>query len=68
MIGLYIPNAQDVQNLVLNEIHQIPYVGNPGYQKTIASTRKQYFWPGMKKYVANNISMSIQCQQVKDEH
>jgi hypothetical protein len=29
------------------------YVGHPGYHKTIATVRGQYFWPGMKADVAN---------------
>ena len=37
---------------VMDEIHQAPYSGHPGYQKTIATTRKQYFWPGMKRDMA----------------
>ena len=40
----------------MDEFHQAPYSGHPGYQKTIATTRKQYFWLGMKKDMAEYIS------------
>ena len=37
-------------------------------QKTIATARRQYFWPGMKKDMAEYISRCMKCQQVKVEH
>ena len=50
------------------KIHQTPYSGHPGYHKTIPTARKQYFWPGMKKDMAEYISRCMKCQQVKVEH
>ena len=44
---MYIPNAADLRRVVMDEIHQTPYSGHPGYQKTIAIARKRYFWPRM---------------------
>ena len=32
---LYIPNVPNIKLLILNEIHKTPYLGHPGYQKTI---------------------------------
>ena len=52
----------------MDEIHQAPYSGHPGYQKTIVTARKQYFWPRMKKDMAEYISSCMKCQQVKVEH
>ena len=37
-------------------------------KKTIATARKQYFWPGMKNDMAEYISKCMKCQQVKVEH
>jgi hypothetical protein len=54
--------------LVLKEMHNVPYVGHPGYQKTIAVVRSQYFWPGMKKDVVDYIARCMECQRVKVEH
>ena len=36
--------------------------------KTIATARKQYFWLGMKRDMAEYISRCMKCQQVKVEH
>ena len=46
---IYITQVADLRRIVMDEIHQGPYSGHSGYQKTIATARKQYFWPGMKK-------------------
>jgi hypothetical protein len=48
---VYVPNSQELRILVLKEMHNVPYVGHPGYQKTIVDVRGQYFWLGMKKHV-----------------
>jgi hypothetical protein len=65
---IYVPNSHELENLILREIHNIPYVGHPRYQKAIAAVRSQYYWPGMKKEVADFISKCLECQKVNDEH
>ena len=52
---IYISNVADLRRVVMDEIHQALYSGHPGYQKMIAIARKQYFWPGMKKDMAEYI-------------
>jgi hypothetical protein len=46
---IYLPNSHELKNLILREMHNIPYVGHPGYQKTIASIKRKYYWTGMEK-------------------
>ena len=43
----------------MDDIHQASYSGHPRYQKTIATARKQYFWPGLKKDMDEYISRCI---------
>ena len=38
---IYIPNVSDLRRVVMDEIHQAPYSGHLGYQKTIATARKK---------------------------
>ena len=52
----------------MDEIHEAPYFGHPGYQKTIAIARKQYFWLGIKKDIVEYISKCMKCQQVTLVH
>jgi hypothetical protein len=65
---IYVPNSQELKNMILREMHNVPYVGNPGYQKTIAVVKSQYYWPGMKKEVVDFIARCLECQKVKVEH
>jgi hypothetical protein len=65
---IYVPNSQELKKLILREMHNVPYVGHPGYQKTIAAVKSQYYWPGMKKEVSDFISRCLECQKVKAEH
>src|SRR5882762_5643997 len=39
---IYIPDVADLRRVVMDEIHQAPYSGHPGYQKTITTAIKQY--------------------------
>ena len=64
---IYIPDVAGLRR-VGDEIHQAPYSGHPGYKKTISIARNRYFWPGMKKDMAEYISRCMKCQQVKVEH
>jgi hypothetical protein len=40
----------------------------PGYHNTIATTRGQYFWLGMKENVVEYINKCTECQKVKAKH
>jgi hypothetical protein len=57
-----------LKNLILREIHNVPYDRHPRYQKIITTIKSQYYWPGMKKEVVEYISKCIECQKVNDEH
>ena len=65
---LYVPNVPKIKLLILDEIHKTPYLGHPGYQKTITMLRKDYFWPNMKNELVEYIARCFECQQVKTEH
>jgi hypothetical protein len=64
---IYVPNFQELKNLILREMHNVPYVGHPRYHKTIAAVKSQYYWLGMKKEVVDFIAICLECQKVKAE-
>jgi hypothetical protein len=64
---LYIPDSTKLKNLIIDEFHRTPYVGHPGYQNMITTTRQFYYWLGMKKVIAEYIARFLECQQVKVE-
>jgi hypothetical protein len=49
-------------------MHNVPYVGHPGYQKIVVVVKSHYFWPGMKKDIVEYIARCMECQKVKFEH
>ncbi len=65
---VYVPNSRDLRRYVLKEMHDVPYVGHHGHQKTLVVIRIDYFWPGLKKDLAVYIAQCMECQRVKVEH
>jgi hypothetical protein len=65
---LYIPSCDDLKRYIMDELHKRPYVGHPSYQKVITATRKQFYWPGLKKYIVDYLAKCLECQEVKVEH
>jgi hypothetical protein len=49
-------------------MHNVPYAGHPGYQKTVAVVNSHYFCPGMKREIDEYITRCMECQNVKAEH
>jgi hypothetical protein len=39
---VYVPNFKEMKNMVLREMHNVPYVGHLRYHKTIAVVKSQY--------------------------
>jgi hypothetical protein len=65
---IYVPNSKELKILILREMHNVPYAGHPGYQKTIVAVKSQYYWPRMKKEVVDFIAKCLEYQKVKVEH
>ena len=65
---LYILNCDNLKFFRMDELHKIPYIGHPGYQKMIIATRKLFYWPGLKNDIADYLAKCLEFQQVKVEH
>jgi hypothetical protein len=65
---VYVSNDQELKSMILSKMHKVPYVGHPGYQKTIVVVKNQYYWPGMKNKVVDFIARCLECQKVKVEN
>jgi hypothetical protein len=65
---LYIPSCDNLNRFVMDELHKRSSTGHRRYQKMITTTRKQFYWPGLKKDIADYLAKCIECQQVKPEH
>jgi hypothetical protein len=65
---IFVPNVQCLKQMILQEMHNVPYAGHLGYQKTVATINSHYFWSGMKREIVEYIARCMECQKVKVEH
>ncbi|KAL0448767.1 UNVERIFIED_CONTAM: Transposon Ty3-I Gag-Pol polyprotein [Sesamum latifolium] len=67
-----IKDAQDkdprAENGGYARAHYAPYAMHPGSTKMYRDLRPYYWWPTMKKDVAEFVAKCLTCQQVKAEH
>jgi hypothetical protein len=68
MNKIYVPNSHGLRSTILKEMHNVPYAKHPRYLKTVVVVKSQYYWPGMKKEIVENIAKCPECQKVKAEH
>jgi hypothetical protein len=65
---LYVPNIEELKQLILKEAHDTPYSIHPGGTKMYQDLKEQFWWHGMKREIAFYISRCDVCQHVKAEH
>ena len=63
---LVVPKEMQVK--VLEEAHKASYTIHPGITKMYHDLKRNFWWNGMKKDVAEFVSRCLTCQQVKAEH
>lgn len=56
---------QELRVTVLNDHHDAPAAGHPGYEKTLSSIRRLFYWPTMAKSVKRYIESCDACQKDK---
>ncbi|KAI0500013.1 hypothetical protein KFK09_018221 [Dendrobium nobile] len=65
---LWVPVSGDLRQEILYESHHSGYTVHPGSGKMYADMKLLFWWPGMKKDVAEFVSRCEACQLVKAEH
>ena len=70
MLGdrICVPDNDNLRREILDEAHNAPYAMHPGTTKMYNTMKPHYWWPGMKKDVAEFTARCLTCQQVKVEH
>lgn len=58
---------QVMRQQIMKEAHETPLAAHPGYHKMLASLRKNFFWPKMKKDVLDFAKRCLVCQKAKAE-
>ena len=52
----------------MSEAHNTPYSVHPGGDKLDKDLKQNFWWPGMKREVAEFVSKCLVCQKVRIEH
>ncbi|KAJ8751882.1 hypothetical protein K2173_026086 [Erythroxylum novogranatense] len=65
---LCVPDVDGLRHEILEEAHVAAYAMHPGITKMYHTLKLHFWWPGMKRQVAEFVSRCLTCQQVKAEH
>ena len=63
---IYVSDNSELKKVILREFCVKPYLGHLGYRKTFTMNRF-YYWPNLKKDVAEFLVRCLDCQMVKVE-
>ena len=64
---IYVSDNNELKKLIFREFHAKPYLGHLGYHKTLTTVTKFYYWPKLKREVAEFVARCLDFQQVKAE-
>ncbi|KAD2394393.1 hypothetical protein E3N88_41370 [Mikania micrantha] len=65
---IWIPAVDELRRLIFDEAHKTKYSVHPGADKMYQDLRGFYWWPGMKKNIAEYVGRCLTCAKVKTEH
>jgi len=62
---IYVSDNSELKKVTLRDFHAKPYLGHARYQKTLTSVKRFYYWPNLKRDVAEFVAKCYGCQRVK---
>ncbi|GJU48056.1 putative reverse transcriptase domain-containing protein [Tanacetum coccineum] len=65
---IWIPSVGGIRKLILDEAHTSKYSVHPGADKMYYDLRDLYWWPGMRRNIAEYVSKCLTCSKIKAEH
>lgn len=65
---IWVPLVGDVRKVIMDEAHKTRDSIHPGSDKMYYDHRDAYWWPGMKREIAEYVSRCLTCLKVKAEH
>ncbi|GJV69099.1 putative reverse transcriptase domain-containing protein [Tanacetum coccineum] len=65
---IWIPSVGGVRKLIMDEAHTSRYSIHPGADKMYYDLRDLYWWPGIKRDIAEYVSQCLTCSKIKAEH
>uniref|UniRef100_A0A0W0FP90 Integrase catalytic domain-containing protein n=1 Tax=Moniliophthora roreri TaxID=221103 RepID=A0A0W0FP90_MONRR len=61
----YVPNNAKLRKHLVKSIHEVLPHGHPGQWNTVDQIQRNYWWPGMTKYIKSFVDRCAACQQMK---
>jgi len=58
---IYVPQNEDIRQLILNEAHLTIYIAHPGVKKMSVDLKPLLFWKGMKNEIMNLVAKCLEC-------
>ena len=65
---IWIPNDSKLKGEILQEAHNSKFSIHPGSTKMYQDLKKNFWWPDMKREIADWVNKCYTCQRVKAEH
>ncbi|GJX44027.1 reverse transcriptase domain-containing protein [Tanacetum coccineum] len=65
---IWIPSVGGVRKLIMDEAYTSRYSIHPGADKMYHDLRDLYWWPGMKRDIAEYVSKCLTCSKIKAKH
>lgn len=62
---VYVPNNPTLRKELVQRHHDVPAAGHPGRAKTLELLSRNYWWPGMTKFVNEYVDTCDICQRTK---
>ncbi|GJV54755.1 putative reverse transcriptase domain-containing protein [Tanacetum coccineum] len=66
--GIWISSIGGVRKLIMDKAHTSRYSVHLGADKMYYDLRDLYWWPGMKRNIAEYVSRCLTCSKIKAEH
>lgn len=63
-----VPNNTKLRKTIFDEAHKSNLSIHPGVTKMYQDLKQGFWWPGMKKHVAEYVASCLTCQKAKVEH
>jgi hypothetical protein len=55
----HVPSCDELKRFIMYELHKRPYTSHIGYQKMIMTTRRQFYWHGLKKEIVDYLAKCL---------
>lgn len=62
---VYVPPDEDLRRDIIKAHHNPPVMGHPGIQKTYDLVKREFTWPGMRKFIKQYVQGCAACQSCK---